>query len=215
MDILFTRDGISVHNTIDEYDYSDFYSYEIDNNIPVRVRETFLKDKEVHYQNEHLESSPEDIKYHPFDEEESNPKWYQTPWNGLIGVNDIEKEIDSNSKTVERQFIYYSPSFIIERYSKRFYSIKDGVVSQNILLDSMDKTVIVVDHENGSLIETSFLPGGVNSHYKTHLMGKKFYHVSPLKNYLLIDKKYATPIGRENGVEEKADVLDIKNYIKK
>jgi len=221
IDIGFTNDGVFAHSVIDEYDYSDYFTYEYNINYPISTRETHLRGRLINYNKEHLPDGViTDNSFISFDGIEDTPKWVLLPWNSYLGYVDKINQFDQDKKMLERRMIYYSPNkddcFIRDKYSKRY--IKDsstGIISENVTLDNMDKTTIMKKNDNGYLIEVCFHPEGVRGFYNTHLGGNYFYHISSANNHLDVSKKNTSFIDRNNGLEEKVDLLDVKKYYKK
>lgn len=228
MNIRFTKDGIQIHNTIEEYEYSDYFTYLKEQKVPKFEREIIHKGNIIHFQKENLEEIEKPNSVVTFDNTVEKVNWFQLPWNAYLGIETddvcikedgtIGKE-ETKDHLEERRMIYlYSDEntyYAKEKYTKRYYKkIPTGVVSESIIFDFLDKTTIGIKGDK-TLIETSFYPQGVTGFYKTNLSSNYFYHLSDEKDWSNLTSDNITPIGREDGVEEKQDLWNHTEYQKR
>ena len=221
MNIHFSKDGIQVHNSIEEYHYTDYTSYEFDSKYLQVEREVSLNGKTAHYSKNHIEkNNMETPSIVFFDSIKTPMEWYSLPWNSYLGREDYLLSITEKDQLLSRRFVYYTPTiekvFVREKDTKRYYSkTPSGVISDSILLDSIDKTILGIKDKDHCLLESHFLGSGVKGFYQAHLADQYFYHISRANHFEDVSKENSFFITRQDGVLKNVDLLDSKKYIKK
>ena len=223
----YTKDGIKVHAYIEEYNYSDYTTYTLDKKKMTKAREITYNGKMIHYKEEDLPQVDGTIPntYVELDDENDDLEWYQLPWNAFLGTKEKDlclkedgeiEEGEGEHRLIDRKIVYVSPrkdSFYIKEIATKRYQrrIDDRTLAQSVVLDSVNKSVIGRQKDNISLLETHFADGGVRGFYKTQLAGNYFYQIVE-GEFKKENKKF---IGREDGLQDKTDLLDPKVYSKK
>lgn len=225
METAFSRKGVSVYSYIDEYNYYDYTTYEVDNNKIRKTREITHQDRIIHYETQEVPKAEQQVPNHIYslDSDPSKITWFQLPWNAYIGLEEEKwymtesgerTEEEEKERIVENKLIYLSLTnktfYLKELVSKRYHKkIDDRISGGNILLDFMKKRRVGLLGEN-VIIETHFESGGVTGKYKDSLEGRYFYQIGEeLKRDCL------RLVGKEQGLEEQSDLEDVKRYIKK
>lgn len=228
MEIMFTKNGISVNNCILEYNLTDYTKYEF-NQKGTMERKVHLDKELKHYEKKDLPTAanvPENLA--KLDNGESVSIWYQLPWNTYEGISITDKGIEedgslsdgnSQDRLITERLVYLSIEnndfFIKDTLTKRYRKKSSKREErQEVIFDSLDKEIIGLQQRQGYIIETSFLGTAITGFYKTNLLGNKFYHISHELDQTKLTKKNIKTLGREDGLEEKVDLLDIKKYIK-
>lgn len=221
----FTKEGINVFCTIQEYDYYNYTSYILKRGKMVQEREIHYNGNLVHWKEDDLPKckEPEESKIAEIDGKHQLT-WYALPWNGFYGVKQEDKcleedgtltDRDGSERMITTSQVYISPNkqsiFAKEQQEKRYKrKIDDRMISQSILLDRINKTTIGIQRGENMLIETTFDSNGPNGFYQEHLAGQYFYQVSDC----FLTEGTRRFIGKEDQVEEKTDLLDEKIYRK-
>lgn len=228
MEIMFTRDGISVNNAVPEYELTDYTKYEF-NSKGTMEREIHLEKKLKHYEKKDLPTTTNvEENLVRLDNSEPVSVWYKLPWNAYEGVAIIDKGIeedgtlsngDSPDRLISERLVYlasenddfYIKDTITKRYRKKSRKLEER---QEVIFDSLDKEIVGLQQKQGYIIETSFLGNAITGFYKTNLLGNMFYHITSELDKTKLTKDNIKSLGREDGLEEKVDLLDIKKYIK-
>lgn len=228
MEIIFTKDGIVVNNTIREYDFSDYTKYEF-NKKGTTEREIHLDKKLKHYEKKDLpQAKTVPVNLANLDNNEPVCVWYKLPWNAYEGVSLTDQGIkedgtlgdnDSEDRIISERLVYLACEnddfFIKDSITKRYRKdVSKKTERGEVVFDSLNKEIIGLCQKQGYLIETSFLGNAATGFYRTNLLGNKFYHISSEQEKDKLSKENLNSLGREEGLEEKTDLLDIKKYIK-
>lgn len=213
MEVSFnSRDrAINVQSSVPEYRYFDSTTYGVSNDIPYCERNIMWKGKCVDYHREHIppvEGIPENII-----PKEEDTKWYVTPWGGYIGIYRKEEKISNDDRIAEDYFYYVNRSdqsyYEHEQDAKRYYKYQAaGHYYSDIIFDSMNQKTIGIKNGKVLLLEHSFFNPHHTGFYRDHLNHKHFYTVGRGPSWKDVDGRVF--INRENGVIEKADLLEQK-----
>lgn len=228
--ILFKNDGFSIYDSVDEYGLSSFEEYKFRPTGATSERTVELKGKLIDYRKEKLSPATKvPTNLVNLDTQTDISTWYELPWKAYYGISEedlhlredgtLENE-DGPERIIERRSIYLQDNkenFFVRDKASKFYQKRAPITvnSQQVRLDEMNKTVVGVAQGGGFAIETNFHLGGASGFYKAHLQGNHYYHVSSKSQTSEIARDNLISLGIEDGLVEKVDLLDIKEYVKK
>lgn len=228
IEITFTKDGISVNNSILEYNFIDYTKYEFNTKGTVE-REIQLNGELKHYEKKNLmveTNVPNNLVN--LDNNEVVSTWYKLPWSAYEGITMVDKGIEedgslgdnnSDDRLITQRLAYlatinndfFVKDTIIKKYRKKDTGRTKG---NEVVFDKLSKEVIGLLQRFGYVIETSFSGTAITGFYKTNLLGNKFYHISSETEKEKLSKENITLIGREDNLEENVDLINIKKYIR-
>ena len=225
MIIEFKGNGLVVKIDDIEHQITDLTEYIYKNNKLKYYNKVFFKQKIVHEYEQFLYKSENPLNnIAALDNSEENPLWFKLPWEGYLGFTEKQENIDENGELVNgetdksfinKRVVYFSydeKSFYLkELYSKIFTCLN----SKDVIFDYLNKTMIGLEKEDNYVIETSFDGPGKTGYYNTYLQNKYFYHIGLSKAKELLDKKDLIPLSKIDGLQEKANLLDLKKLRKK
>ena len=225
MEGMFTKSGINIHTYIEEYNYSDYTTYQVQNNKMVKEREIHFEGRLRHYEKQDLPvtSKDEAESIYKIEGESNGITWYQLPWNAFIGLREdkwymkedgTRSKQEENERMVENKIIYLGKNqdsfYMKEIASKRYHrKLDDRTEGGNLLLDYQNMRKIGLLSKDSCIIETHFIDRGVSGKYQEALSGNYFYEIYDTN---LNQGRF---INQKDGLEEKSDLFEPKKYIKK
>ncbi len=217
MNLSFVKDGIRVLSSIPEYDYYDYFNYMLEGGIPFRQEEIEWNGKMIRFEKEHL-TKVEDLPSNILPKEEFI-HWYLLPWNGFLGVSEKKNSLTDQDSLLERHIYsiwrsndnYFENEYSSKQYQRNQPSEVDFV---KVVLDTFYKTNIGIKDGDYRLMETKFSDDGKTGFYQEKLANNHFYCISDALSWDHFDD-HSCFLGRQDGVEDKADLLDSKIYAKR
>lgn len=219
IDITFYDNRLSVISKVDKYKYYETNTYGFDNSF-YHTKEIIIDNNTIMYKKDKIDSV-EANKYDNLiniDSVNKDITWYKLPWNSYIGVNLCISKYDTSS-IITNKFIYllindnnyYLKELYYTKYQKQTSAMEEMMA---LTLDKISKETFGIKNNDVIMIETFFDNDGINGFYKDKLSRNYFYHLSPVDSIELITKDNAISLGRENKINDKVDLLNVKKYIK-